>query len=36
MAENLGYKSTPSLFKLFQNKMKMTPTQYRHFSKKVN
>lgn len=36
IAENLGYKSTPSLFKLFQNKMQMTPTQYRHFSKKVN
>jgi AraC-like DNA-binding protein len=34
IAENLGYKSTPSLFKLFQNKMQMTPTQYRHFSKK--
>lgn len=31
IAERLGYKSPPSLFKLFHNALNMTPTDYRNF-----
>ena len=36
IAENLGYKSTPSLFKLFQNKMQMSSYSIPSLFKKVN
>lgn len=31
IAEKLGYKSPPSLFKLFKNTLNMTPNEYRKF-----